>query len=868
MNKIIRISFSGLLFIVLGLFVLSTGSVKAANPDGCYDADKNPTNGDVNGVDQAGNNLSTLDQNGNTLSSQNCYVVTSKTGVSPVVYKQVQCSDLTTPITPTATPNQDPNVVCANSGGAMAWVVCPVIEAIGHGEELFINMINTQLKTKPVNLTSDTDPVAVKTKAIWTNFRFIGNLVLVIAVLVIVYAEAVGGSIADAYTVQKTLPRILITAMLINLSIYLMLGLQDIFNVLGSGISDLILQPFKSGGGGGLINISAGTGALFTAGSVGLGLIGVAALTSGIVPILLLLGLSGLLALTGVFVTVILRQGILFMLVVTSPVAFALYCLPNTEQYFKKWWNFSIKILMVYPIVNVVIALAYVSGFVLSQINGGTGGQLLAAIASMLPLFLIPFAFKMSGGAMASIYGAVSGVTNRLRKPINKLAGNVAKKKASQNLEKARSDNYFKNANNGRFRSRLNRGMMVATSPDKLGANPAKWRSKAGDLGTFPAIHEADQAMEKNELVKNLNEDTVWKMAAESTSHDDFVRRMRESGMSETETESNANNYRQIRSSMSEDAFKLVAVKKAIAGGTAVKDSAEFVSLIASATKGNSVLMQKMVADGRNLANSAGRFDLGKAGFGAVLTATKEMNNLNARLASGNITKDQYNIEKANIGLKVAKDAALSCSPAEMVYGKAQSVKNLGAAMAEINRDRIKSVTVAQTELLSMEQAQNTPGYGPTPIEFERITFDSNNNPTFTKVTEIPTQQDVKNQEILVKIKQREAVQGLATLNGTLQAMSQASPKNAAILSDELVAADIDVDSRMSAFLPDGHNTSSGPLKINMQQLLDIISKKQDNNDYKQMSYSAYMSGIDPNQLAAAARNAGQGGPTPTINNP
>ena len=466
MNKIIRISFSGLLFIVLGLFVLTTGSAKAANLPGCYDANKKITNCDVNGVDQAGNNLSTLDSNGNTLSSLNCYVV----------YKQVQCSDLTTPIIPAApAATQDPNIVCANSGGAMAWVVCPVIEAVGHGESLFINMINTQLKTKPVNLTSTTDPVVVKTKAIWTNFRFIGNLVLVIAVLVIVYAEAVGGSIADAYTVQKTLPRILITAILINLSIYLMLGLQDIFNVLGSGISDLILQPFKSGGGGGLINISAGNGALFTAGSVGLALLSVAALTSGIIPILLLLALSGLLALAGVFITVIIRQGILFLLVVTSPVAFALYCLPNTEQYFKKWWNFSIKLLMVYPIVNVVIALAYVSGFVMSQINGGTGGQLLAAIASTLPLFLIPFAFKMSGGAMASIYGAVSGVTNRLRKPINKLAGNVAKKKASQNLEKARSDGYFNNVNNGKFRSRLNKRLQRASHINKAGLRPSGW---------------------------------------------------------------------------------------------------------------------------------------------------------------------------------------------------------------------------------------------------------------------------------------------------------------------------------------------------------------------------------------------------------
>jgi hypothetical protein len=478
MNKIIRISFSGLLFIVLGLFVLTTGSAKAANLPGCYGADKKITNCDVNGVDQVGNNLSTLDSNGNTLSSLNCYVVSSKAGVSPVVYNQVQCSDLKTSITPAApAASQDPNIVCANSGGAMAWVVCPVIEAVGHGESLFINMINTQLKTKPVNLTSTTDPVVVKTKAIWTNFRFIGNLVLVIAVLVIVYAEAVGGSIADAYTVQKTLPRILITAILINLSIYLMLGLQDIFNVLGSGISDLILQPFKSGGGGGLINISAGTGALFTAGSVGLGLLSVAALTSGIIPILLLLALSGLLALAGVFITVIIRQGILFLLVVTSPVAFALYCLPNTEQYFKKWWNFSIKLLMVYPIVNVVIALAYVSGFVMSQINGGTGGQLLAAIASTLPLFLIPFAFKMSGGAMASIYGAVSGVTNRLRKPINKLAGNIAKKKTAENFNNARAGKYFKNTDqpeNSR-RGTWNKRLQRASHINKAGLSPSGW---------------------------------------------------------------------------------------------------------------------------------------------------------------------------------------------------------------------------------------------------------------------------------------------------------------------------------------------------------------------------------------------------------
>jgi len=47
----------------------------------------------------------------------------------------------------------------------------------------------------------------------------------------------------EAYTLKKMLPRILIAAILINLSIYLVAALVDMSNVFGGGITYLINEP-------------------------------------------------------------------------------------------------------------------------------------------------------------------------------------------------------------------------------------------------------------------------------------------------------------------------------------------------------------------------------------------------------------------------------------------------------------------------------------------------------------------------------------------------------------------------------------------------------------------------------------------------
>ena len=95
------------------------------------------------------------------------------------------------------------------------------------------------------------------------------------------------------------------------------------------------------------------------------------------------------------------------LLIMTSPVAFALYCLPNTEAYFKKWWGLLLKTLMVYPIIVALIAMSQVMGIIFTSLNSSSTGpitSIMGLLAVAAPLFLIPFGFKISGGIIGSVY--------------------------------------------------------------------------------------------------------------------------------------------------------------------------------------------------------------------------------------------------------------------------------------------------------------------------------------------------------------------------------------------------------------------------------------------------------------------------------
>lgn len=347
----------------------------------------------------------------------------------------------------------DTEPTCETSGNPLTWMLCPVFNLMADSSQwIFQNLVEPFLITPPIS-TNPNDP----SFQIWSNLRIYGNIFLIIALLVIVFGESIGGGLIDAYTAKKVLPRLLVAAVLINLSIYIVAFLVDVSNVLGQGIGALLTSPLthcNNGAGAncwdfqltngdtarvfgvGLIGLLAGGTAV--AGFLGTVIFGGFAGVSAAITVAFFVMLPIFFSILAVFITLIIRKGLILMLVLISPIAFALYCLPNTERYFKRWWDLLIEALMVYPIVIAIFGIAEILSVTILAANGISASDLqssdlsnfvagnlnrtlalvVAFLLQFLPLLAVPFSFRIAGGALSRIYEAATGAGAR----VNQLA--------------------------------------------------------------------------------------------------------------------------------------------------------------------------------------------------------------------------------------------------------------------------------------------------------------------------------------------------------------------------------------------------------------------------------------------------------------
>lgn len=331
------------------------------------------------------------------------------------------------------------NTTCESSGLNLSWIICPVYNGIAEVTEWFYyQILGPFLYSPPVS----TDPSSNSFKA-WSSFRLYGNVFIIIALLVVVFGQSIGGGMIDAYTAKKIVPRIVVAAILINISIYIVAFMVDLSNIAGRGISQILLAPFgeltfspNAGAQGGALGLAV-LGSIAGAGGL-VGFVG-ALLSGGAAPIIIMvmftIVIPAAIALIGVFATLIIRRGILLALILLSPVAFALYCLPNTEKYFKKWWELLFKTLLVYPIIMLIFAISNILSLTIVQNNEGaiTSGiaGIVALACQIIPLFMVPFAFKIAGGLMGSLYAAVENG--------GKKAGGLLKTRQDQSKLRARN---------------------------------------------------------------------------------------------------------------------------------------------------------------------------------------------------------------------------------------------------------------------------------------------------------------------------------------------------------------------------------------------------------------------------------------------
>lgn len=308
-------------------------------------------------------------------------------------------------------PKDDATDVCYGSPGTLglSWILCPILAGTSSGLNYLYGEIEREyLQVQPKFIDTNSN-----TYSAWQTFQNIANVILVIFLLVVIFSQLTGIGI-DNYGIKKILPRLIICAILVNLSYFIAQFLVDVSNIVGDGIRGLfgsvspdVLNTTADGGGGIPNNI---LGFTVLAGATGFILTAVA--NPAVLLGLLLTIISGIFATLMLWVILIVRQAGVIVAVIIAPVAFALYLLPNTSKFTKSWGNLMKGLLIVYPLAGLLIGASF---FVSSLLVGGNDGApdgnmvLPAMILRVAPFFALPALFRKSVDAMGNLGTRIQG---------------------------------------------------------------------------------------------------------------------------------------------------------------------------------------------------------------------------------------------------------------------------------------------------------------------------------------------------------------------------------------------------------------------------------------------------------------------------
>ena len=399
---------------------------------------------------------------------------------------------------------EEPKNSCGIDGG-LGWLICPVMTFVANINDAAYGAISGFLDIKPAILSSGDNSGA---KQGWDFFRNIANAIFAVIFLWIIFSQISNVGVSN-YGIKKILPRLIIGALLVNLSYYLCQIFVDLSNILGHTLKDAL----ESGAGEiGANSEATGLGSEIIAKILGL--------TGAGLFIALAVGLptlaAGFLAIMTVFIILVVRQAGIILLIAMSPMAFAAWLLPNTEDLFKKWMKMFRGLLLVFPIISLLYGAGKLAGAVLASSatvdpnNPDETLHLVALAAATMPLLATPFVLQNSLSSLGSIgakIGKLSSAANgNLKNAVmNKSrisdVKNAWKSRSARKLAERRSGNtwYGRHASNLRGSSSwFKKGVGIAMNP--AAALDNNWVGKKIGLGD--GARAAQEAYDKDAMEK------------------------------------------------------------------------------------------------------------------------------------------------------------------------------------------------------------------------------------------------------------------------------------------------------------------------------------------------------------------------------
>lgn len=283
--------------------------------------------------------------------------------------------------------------------GFITWLMCPMSQGIAFWLTNVLENIVAQIME--VNFLTDPGSESAVREA-WQNMLGIANIAFAIVFIVIIYSTATSTGLKN-YDIKKILPRLVIAAILVNTSYWICAVAVDLSNIIGANIYGFVTGIGDYDYKYGFTEFFSGTTSILIG-------VGVVIFATG------LLGIAAIAVLTIVALLVV-RELLIVVLIMIAPLAFVAWLLPNTEKWFKSWWQNFAKLLLAYPMFTLVCAGAeLMQGILTSTGLEGFWSFLAVAILNLLPLAALMPILKGSGKLM----GAVQGQVNKLSQPATK----------------------------------------------------------------------------------------------------------------------------------------------------------------------------------------------------------------------------------------------------------------------------------------------------------------------------------------------------------------------------------------------------------------------------------------------------------------
>lgn len=397
----------------------------------------------------------------------------------------------------------EPKKSCSDELIGLGWLICPSMSLAGKLADAGYNSVSMFLDISP-DIFKD-NPELGGAKQAWNFFRDIANVVFVLLFLWVIFSQISNVGVSN-YGIKKILPKLILGAILINLSFYICQLAVDLSNILGYALREVLkeaslrAEPSEIG----IIDrfVTVIEKAIVLAGTALFAFLTVS------IPMLI----WTLVSIGVALLILVLRQAAVILLIAISPIAFAAWLLPNTENLFKKWVSAFKGLLVVFPVVSLMYGSGKLAGAVLSHSSSGIIMQFVALCAPIVPLIATPFVIKSSLNSLGSIGAKISN-NGLMNFPSNNLKDNVMNKSrfadakksfgrySAKKLAERRSGNSWahnlKNSNN-KFASTFGKVMTIGTTLD----NTERLWGFGRKLGLSDAAINYQEAYDKNAMEK------------------------------------------------------------------------------------------------------------------------------------------------------------------------------------------------------------------------------------------------------------------------------------------------------------------------------------------------------------------------------